>query len=111
MEPTPDRQVIGRYSRPRRLPKEDYGPDGSVLGKDRNMWREITLTWTIAASLLAALFVGSYVATTAAEANGGDQLLSASPRHFHPRQTSTVYQDPTGKYNIHLRSLQMGGPM
>ncbi len=77
--------------------------NGFAIGRHLNMWKEVTLSWSIVGIMLGGLFVGSFVSTGAAD----QQAIAAttSTQHYVHRQTSAMVQDPSGKYTVYVRAI------
>ncbi len=77
--------------------------NGFAIARNLNMWKEVTLSWSIVGMLFAGLFVGSFVSTGAAD----QQAVAAttSTQHYVHRQTSAMLQDPSDRYTVYVRAI------
>ena len=76
---------------------------GRRFRRDGTMWKEVTISWTIAAALVAGLFVGSFVPTNAADQRTVEQ--AALTVHYMHRQIATPVQDQSGKFTVYVRAI------
>ncbi len=77
--------------------------NGFVIARNLNMWKEVTLSWSIVVMMFAGLFVGSFVSTGAADQQAFE--AATSTQHYVHRQTSAMVQDPSGKYTVYVRAI------
>ncbi len=77
--------------------------NGFAIGRNLNMWKEVTLSWSIVGIMLGGLFVGSFVSTGAADQQAFE--AATSTQHYVHRQTSAMVQDPSGKYTVYVRAI------
>ena len=77
--------------------------NGFAIGRNLNMWKEVTLSWSIVGMLFAGMSVGSFVSTDAADGQSVD--AATTTQHYVHRRTSMTMQDPSGKYTIYVRAI------
>ncbi len=77
--------------------------NGFAIGRNLNMWKEVTLSWSIVVMMFAGMFVGSFVSTGAADQPA--VAATTSTQHYVHRQTSAMLQDPSDRYTVYVRAI------